>query len=116
MFVTLLKLPQTAGPPLHPVMLQATPRLVGSLVTVAVKSWLPLVRRLAVVGTTETETAGRPPSGAVVSEPQAASSKTPMKGRKRCGICWVFMIAPIRGSKTVLLSLPTARSPMPARC
>ena len=54
----LLKLPHTDGSPLHPVMLQVTPPLLGSFVTVAVRSWLPLVRRLAVVGTTETETAG----------------------------------------------------------
>jgi len=55
--VTLLKVPQAAGPPLHPAMLQVTPLLLGSFVTVAVKSWLPLVRRLAVGGTTATETA-----------------------------------------------------------
>ena len=56
-------------------MLQVTPLLLGSFVTVAVKSWLLLVRRLAVAGTTATEIAGPPPPGAVVSEPQAEENE-----------------------------------------
>src|SRR6266581_3461169 len=80
----LLKLPHTDASPLHPVMLQVTPLLLGSFVTVAVKSWLPLVRRLAVDGTTATEITGPPPPGAVESEPQAASRQrlAPMSDRQ----------------------------------
>ena len=52
----MLKLPHTDASPLHPVMLHVTPRLLGSFATVAVKAWVPLVKRLALGGTTETET------------------------------------------------------------
>src|SRR5207247_11341942 len=77
------KLPHTDASPLHAVMLQVTPLLLGSFVTVAVKSWLPLVRRLAVDGTTATASGG-PPRGAVESEPQAASRQrlAPMSDRQ----------------------------------
>src|SRR5207247_4533723 len=84
-FVTLVKLPHAAAPPLHPVMLQVTPLLLGSFVTVAVKSWTPLVRRLAEGGATATEIAGPPPPGAVESGLQAASRQrlAPMSDRQR---------------------------------
>src|SRR5437879_805002 len=56
-------------------MLQVTPLLLGSFATVAVKSWLPAVRRLAVSGTTETEIGGG--AGVSESEPQAARRTKP---------------------------------------
>src|SRR5438445_11723603 len=56
-------------------MLQVTPLLVGSFATVAVKSWLPLVRRLTVSWTMETEI-GRG-AGVSGSEPQAATRTKP---------------------------------------
>src|SRR5690349_23322941 len=80
-------------------MLQVTPLLIGSFVTVAVKLWLPLVRRLAVDGTTATEIAGPPPPGAVVSEPQAASRNRPDATESGRDNESVFMIDPIRGSR-----------------
>src|SRR5438309_447604 len=89
--VTLLKVPQADAPPLHPVMLHVTPLLVGSFATVAAKSWLPLVRRLAVDGTTATEIAGPPPPGAVESEPQAASRQRLAPMNDRPGIHSVLM-------------------------
>src|SRR5690242_9936940 len=75
-------------------MLQVTPRLLGSFATVAVKSWLPLARRLAVDGTTATEIAGPPPAGAVESEPQAARRTRPTPASDRCGSRGVLMTAP----------------------
>src|SRR5437016_5084955 len=94
----LLKLPHSDASPLHPVMLQVTPPLLGSFVTVAVKSWLPLVRRLAVDGTTETETGGRPLLGAVVSEPHAVTRNTPDAMRSWRGTERVFTVNPFCGS------------------
>src|SRR5205809_7542287 len=88
----LLKLPHTDASPLHPVMLHVTPLLLGSFVTVAVKSWTPLVRRLAVVGTMETETAGRPLPGAVESGLQAASRQRLVPISHRRSIRGVFMV------------------------
>src|SRR5947199_8662715 len=89
----LLKLPHTDASPLHPVMLHVTPLLLGSFVTVAVKSWTPLVRRLAVAGTTATEIAGPPPRGAVESEPQAARRTRPTPVSDRCSSRGVLMDA-----------------------
>src|SRR5207247_11453113 len=85
------KLPHTDASPLHAVMLQVTPPLLGSFVTVAVKSWLPLVRRLAVDGTTATEIAGPPPPGAGESEPRAASRQRLAPMNDRPGIHSVLM-------------------------
>src|SRR2546430_17254663 len=75
-------------------MLQVTPLLLGSFATMAAKSWLPLVRRLAVVGTMETETAGRPPPGAVESGLQAASRQRLVPISHRRSIRGGFMDPP----------------------
>src|SRR2546430_402145 len=83
---------QTNARRLHPVMLQVTPLWLGSFAPVAVKSWLPLVRRLALAGTTATEIAGPPPPGAVVSEPHAARTNRLNGVRSRRGTEGVFMI------------------------
>src|SRR5206468_4343280 len=100
-FVTLLKLPHADGPPLHPVMLHVTPLLLGSFVTVAVKSWLALVRRLDERGTTATEIAGPPPPGAVESGLQAASRQRLVPISDRRSIRGVLMdpVAARRGGR-----------------
>src|SRR3989454_290863 len=95
-------------------MLQVTPLLLGSFATVAVKSWLPLVRRLAVAGTTATEIAGPPPLGAIESEPQAGTRNRPNAMGSRRGNGSVFMIDPIRGSRRLEAKATQRRRPEPS--
>src|SRR5207247_8845273 len=107
-------LPLAAGPQVHVAMLQLPSRLRGSFATVAVKSWLPLVRRLAVAGTTATEIAGPPPPGAVVSEPHAASRNRPNAMGSRRGNGSLFMIDPFRGSRRLETKATQRRRPEPS--
>src|SRR5438093_12902252 len=103
------KLPHTDASPLHAVMLQVTPPLLGAFVTVAVKSWLPLVRRLAVDGTTATEIAWPAPPGAVES-PQAARRTRPDANSSRRSNAGVLMMDPCCGSKATMCSGPHRRA------
>src|SRR5437016_5167648 len=70
-------------------MLQVTPRVLGSFATVAVKSWLPPLGRLAEAGATETETL----AGGAVPSPQPKASVRRRRSSRR--IANVVLMCPL---------------------